>query len=306
MVRDRRSPRLGLAMVPRTINVASERSQFAPGLCRWQWGRAVSYDERHHGQGARFPPPPRARSPRRGRPRAPRPHARGDHPQWLGRHRGAGYRASLATRGASRGRPHGPRRQLPLAPGGDAALDRDPRRPPGPSRHRRSRRCAARLEPCPPPRQTVTHDRPPPADPLSAEEERAVDTIIAPVTDPVLAASVRRLVTKDLIARRRRAAVPPPGENTHESPHVVHRPRARPGSPPPASCWPSAAAQPRPPPQPPSPAAPRSRSRPPAVKRPSARRPDGQRLLAFLQGPDGGARGSAPGRGLRAAPGDQG
>jgi hypothetical protein len=68
-------------------------------------------------------------------------------------------------------------------------------------------RCA--LGTLPTPRQTVTHDRPPPADPLSAEEEHAVDTIIAPVTDPVLAASVRRLVTKDLIARRRRAAVPP-------------------------------------------------------------------------------------------------
>jgi hypothetical protein len=68
-------------------------------------------------------------------------------------------------------------------------------------------RCA--LGALPTPRQTVTHDRPPPADPLSAEEERAVDTIIAPVTDPVLAASVRRLVTKDLIARRPRAAVPP-------------------------------------------------------------------------------------------------
>jgi hypothetical protein len=68
-------------------------------------------------------------------------------------------------------------------------------------------RCA--LGTLPTPRQTVTHDRPPPADPLSAEEEHAVDTIIAPVTDPVLAASVRRLVTKDLIARRQRAAAPP-------------------------------------------------------------------------------------------------
>jgi hypothetical protein len=68
-------------------------------------------------------------------------------------------------------------------------------------------RCA--LGTLPAPRQAVTHDRPPPADPLSAEEQRAVDTIIAPVTDPVLAASVRRLVTKDLIARRRRDAVPP-------------------------------------------------------------------------------------------------
>ena len=68
-------------------------------------------------------------------------------------------------------------------------------------------RCA--LGTLPTPRETVTHDRPPPADPLSAEEEHAVDTIIATVTDPVLAASLRRLVTKDLIARRRRAPFPP-------------------------------------------------------------------------------------------------
>ena len=88
------------------------------------------------------------------------------------------------------------------------ALDRDPRR--HPARHGPpSRRCAARLEPCPPRdrRSRTTGLRPP--IPLSAEEEHAVDTIIAPVTDPVLAASVRRLVTKDLIARRRHAAVPP-------------------------------------------------------------------------------------------------
>ena len=68
-------------------------------------------------------------------------------------------------------------------------------------------RCA--LGTLPAPRQAVTHRRPLPAEPLSVEEERAVDTIIAPVTDPVLAASMRRLVTKDLIARRQRAAVPP-------------------------------------------------------------------------------------------------
>ena len=68
-------------------------------------------------------------------------------------------------------------------------------------------RCA--LGTLPAPRQTVAHHRPPPADPLSAEEERAVDAIIAPVSDPVLAASMRRLVTKDLIAHRQRAAVPP-------------------------------------------------------------------------------------------------
>ena len=68
-------------------------------------------------------------------------------------------------------------------------------------------RCA--LGSLPTPRQAVTHDGPPPADPLSVEEEHAVDAIVAPVTDPVLAASMRRLVTKDLIARRRRAIVPP-------------------------------------------------------------------------------------------------
>jgi hypothetical protein len=68
-------------------------------------------------------------------------------------------------------------------------------------------RCA--LGTLPAPRQAVTHHRAPLADPLSAEEERAVDTVIAPVTDPVLAASLRRLVTKDLIARRRRAPFPP-------------------------------------------------------------------------------------------------
>jgi len=70
-----------------------------------------------------------------------------------------------------------------------------------------SLRCA--LGTLPAPRQTVAHRRPPPAEPLSAEEERAVDSLIAPVHDPLLAASVRRLLTKDLIARRRRTAIPP-------------------------------------------------------------------------------------------------
>jgi len=69
-----------------------------------------------------------------------------------------------------------------------------------------SLRCA--LGTLPTPRQAVAHRRPSPAEPLSAEEERAVDGLVAPVTDPVLAASVRRLVTKDLIAHRRRTAVP--------------------------------------------------------------------------------------------------
>jgi hypothetical protein len=58
----------------------------------------------------------------------------------------------------------------------------------------------------PAPRPTAAPRRPPLADRLSPEEARSVDTIAAPLTDPVLAASVRRLVTKDVIARRQRAA----------------------------------------------------------------------------------------------------
>ncbi len=38
---------------------------------------------------------------------------------------------------------------------------------------------------------------------LSAEDERSVDSIVAGVSDPGLAASLRRLVAKDFIARRR-------------------------------------------------------------------------------------------------------
>ena len=55
--------------------------------------------------------------------------------------------------------------------------------------------------------------RPAPSRPdrLTAEEARSVDAIAAPVTDPALAVSVRRLLTKDLIARRRRLAPPPAG-----------------------------------------------------------------------------------------------
>ena len=60
----------------------------------------------------------------------------------------------------------------------------------------------------PVPRPAVAHRRPSPAEPLSAEEELTVDGLVAPVRDPALAASVRRLVTKDLIARRRHTAVP--------------------------------------------------------------------------------------------------
>jgi hypothetical protein len=51
--------------------------------------------------------------------------------------------------------------------------------------------------------------RPSPVARLSAEEERSVETIAASVADPALAASLRRLITKDFIARRRRGAVSP-------------------------------------------------------------------------------------------------
>jgi hypothetical protein len=48
------------------------------------------------------------------------------------------------------------------------------------------------------------------ADPLSPEDERSVESIVAPVSDPALATSLRRLVAKDLIARRRRRDVASP------------------------------------------------------------------------------------------------
>jgi hypothetical protein len=50
----------------------------------------------------------------------------------------------------------------------------------------------------------------PPADPaLDDEEQRSVDAIAASVADPALSAVVRRVVAKDLLARRTRA-VPSP------------------------------------------------------------------------------------------------
>jgi hypothetical protein len=42
--------------------------------------------------------------------------------------------------------------------------------------------------------------------PLSAGEQRAVETLAAPVTDPELASALRRLISKDIIARRPRPA----------------------------------------------------------------------------------------------------
>jgi hypothetical protein len=51
--------------------------------------------------------------------------------------------------------------------------------------------------------------RPSPVARLNAEEERSVETIAASVADPALAASLRRLITKDFIARRRRGAPSP-------------------------------------------------------------------------------------------------
>src|SRR5262245_4871306 len=39
---------------------------------------------------------------------------------------------------------------------------------------------------------------------LSPEDERSVESIVAGVSDPALATSLRRLVAKDLVARRRR------------------------------------------------------------------------------------------------------
>jgi hypothetical protein len=52
-----------------------------------------------------------------------------------------------------------------------------------------------------PPRAT-TRSRPSPPPPLGADEARLVDQMVAPVNDPALAASLRRLLTKDLLGRR--------------------------------------------------------------------------------------------------------
>jgi hypothetical protein len=60
----------------------------------------------------------------------------------------------------------------------------------------------------PAPRPPATRHRPSPPARLSAEEEHSIETIAASVADPALAASLRRLMTKDLIARRRHGAPP--------------------------------------------------------------------------------------------------
>src|SRR5262245_26771969 len=56
-------------------------------------------------------------------------------------------------------------------------------------------------EPTPAPPPPAARRRVPQGARLSAEEERSVETIAAAVSDPALAASLRRLVTKDLISR---------------------------------------------------------------------------------------------------------
>jgi len=61
----------------------------------------------------------------------------------------------------------------------------------------------------PAPRPPATRHRPSPPARLSADEEHSVAAIAASVADPALAVSLRRLMTKDLIARRRRGAPSP-------------------------------------------------------------------------------------------------
>jgi len=52
----------------------------------------------------------------------------------------------------------------------------------------------------------VRERRPEPPAPLGPEEARVLEVMVAPVGDPALAASLRRLLTKDLLARRPRGA----------------------------------------------------------------------------------------------------
>lgn len=58
----------------------------------------------------------------------------------------------------------------------------------------------------PPARTSATPSSRPSAMPLSAEDEQSVEALTASVADPALAATLRRLVRKDLIAQRRRRA----------------------------------------------------------------------------------------------------
>jgi hypothetical protein len=59
------------------------------------------------------------------------------------------------------------------------------------------------------PAPAVTRFHPPTPPRLDAEEQRSVDAVAASVADPALAVVVRRLMAKDLIARRRRGAPSP-------------------------------------------------------------------------------------------------
>jgi hypothetical protein len=67
-----------------------------------------------------------------------------------------------------------------------------------------SLRFALGAKPTPP--TSVTRARPSPVERLSAEDEQSVEALLSSVADPALAASIRRLVRKDLIAQRRRSA----------------------------------------------------------------------------------------------------
>lgn len=65
----------------------------------------------------------------------------------------------------------------------------------------------------PPVPPAAPRPQPPRPSPLTAEDKRSVDSLTSSLSDPALASTLRRLVTKDLTARRRREAVAPPGEN---------------------------------------------------------------------------------------------
>lgn len=58
------------------------------------------------------------------------------------------------------------------------------------------------------PSPVMPRRRPSPQARLSHEEARLIETMVAPVADPALATSLRRLLTKDLLARRPRGASP--------------------------------------------------------------------------------------------------
>ena len=150
----------------------------------------------------------RKRRPDRGPSRSRGAAARRAHPAGLARRGGRRARAPLPTGRAEGGHAHGRGRQFPLAPGALHAIRGSPRRGPCPLRplcHRATpepRRPGARGGSAGAPACDPIHRFRFSLDP---DETALVESALAPVADRGLASTVRRLVSKDLVARRARS-----------------------------------------------------------------------------------------------------